>query len=91
MAQQPAANFIEITVSDTGPGIPPEELRHVFERFYRVDTSGAKTGTGLGLAIAKEIVKAHGGNIAVFSKVNDGTRFVVTLPARPATLPPSHN
>jgi signal transduction histidine kinase len=91
MAQQPAANFIEITVSDTGPGIQPEELRHVFERFYRVDTSGTKTGTGLGLAIAKEIVKAHDGNIAVFSKVNDGTRFVVTLPARPATPPPSHS
>ncbi|MBM3166197.1 MAG: cell wall metabolism sensor histidine kinase WalK [Chloroflexi bacterium] len=87
-AYQPATSLIEVTVSDTGQGIPPEELRHVFERFYRVNNSGTKTGTGLGLAIAKEIIKAHGGNIAVFSKLNDGTRFVVTLPASPTVPPP---
>ncbi|MBM3155542.1 MAG: HAMP domain-containing histidine kinase, partial [Chloroflexi bacterium] len=90
-AHQPATSLTEVTVSDTGPGIPPEELRHVFERFYRVNNSGTKTGTGLGLAIAKEIAKAHGGNIAVFSKLNDGTRFVVTLPASPTVPPPSRN
>ena len=90
-AQQPSADIIEITVSDTGPGIPPDQLKYVFERFYRVDKSGTKTGTGLGLAIAREIIRAHAGNITVLSKLNEGTQFVVTLPAIPLTTTVAHS
>ncbi|MCK4331316.1 MAG: HAMP domain-containing histidine kinase [Dehalococcoidia bacterium] len=79
-ARQHSPNFIEVAVLDTGPGIPPEQLPHVFERFYRVDASGTKTGTGLGLAIAREIVRAHGGDIKVNSVLGEGTEFLVRLP-----------
>jgi two-component system sensor histidine kinase VicK len=74
--------MIEIAVTDTGPGIPPEDLEHVFERFYQVDKSraGKNRGIGLGLTIAKQIVEAHGGKIFVESVVGLGTRFTVTLP-----------
>jgi len=69
---------VEITVADSGPGIPPEQLSYVFERFYQA--SGLRTGVGLGLAIAKEIVLAHGGKIEVDSTPGEGTKFMVTLP-----------
>jgi signal transduction histidine kinase len=69
-------------VDDSGPGIAPEERERVFERFYRVDKSrAAKTGgRGLGLAIASEIVKAHGGSIAIGDSSLGGASFTVTLP-----------
>jgi two-component system sensor histidine kinase CiaH len=73
-----------ITVVDQGVGIAPVDLPHVFDRFYRVDQSRTKTGVGghgLGLAIAQRIVQAHHGNITVSSKIGQGTKFVVTLPA----------
>jgi two-component system OmpR family sensor kinase len=78
---------VEITVSDTGEGIPPEDLSRIFERFYRGDKSRGKgsKGAGLGLAIAREIVRAHGGEIRAESLVGLGTRFTVTLP--PSTPP----
>jgi len=69
---------IAITVADSGPGIPPEQMAHVFERFYRAGAE--RTGTGLGLAIAREIVVAHEGDIAVSSSTGEGTEFTVTLP-----------
>lgn len=71
-----------IKVTDTGVGIPPESLEHVFDRFYRVDkTRESETGnSGLGLAIVKRIVELHHGQIQVDSKVNHGTQFTVTLP-----------
>jgi heavy metal sensor kinase len=74
--------FVVIAVIDTGPGIPPEHLPHLFERFYRVDKarSRARGGSGLGLAIAQEIVHAHGGAIQVESEVGVGTTFTVRLP-----------
>jgi heavy metal sensor kinase len=70
-----------IGISDTGVGIPPEHLPHLFERFYRVekDRSSRTGGTGLGLAIAKEIIRLHGGKIKVKSEVNRGTTFTVHL------------
>jgi len=73
---------VEIAVNDTGNGIRPEDLPHVFERFYRADRSRTRGsgGTGLGLAIAKHIVEAHGGRISVSSRVDEGTSFKFTIP-----------
>jgi signal transduction histidine kinase len=78
-------NTVRLLVRDTGPGISPEHLPHVFERFYRIDTSqqsrrGATRGSGLGLAIAKSIVENHGGQIGVSSQLNNGTTFWADLP-----------
>ncbi|HEX9382525.1 MAG TPA: HAMP domain-containing sensor histidine kinase, partial [Gemmatimonadaceae bacterium] len=73
---------VVITVADTGAGISPEQLPHIFDKFYQADNQAqaASKGTGLGLAIAKEIVEAHGGQTTVESRVGEGTTFVVTLP-----------
>jgi two-component system, OmpR family, sensor kinase len=72
----------QFEVVDTGVGIPPENLPHIFDRFYRVDKARTRTqgGSGLGLSIAKWIAEAHGGKITVSSKVGEGTKFVVSLP-----------
>jgi heavy metal sensor kinase len=71
-----------ISISDTGMGIPPEKVPHIFERFYRVDKgrSRADGGAGLGLAIAKYIAEAHGGKIEVESQIGKGSTFSVSLP-----------
>src|SRR5207248_9619386 len=75
-----------VTVRDTGEGIPPEHLPHVFDRFYRVDgvRSRERGGTGLGLSIARSVVAAHGGRIELESAPGRGTTCTVTLPQRPA-------
>jgi signal transduction histidine kinase len=74
---------LQVTVSDSGPGIPAAEVPHLFERFYRgganQGASGRK-GYGLGLAISREIVRAHGGEIWAASEEGHGTTFVFTLP-----------
>jgi two-component system OmpR family sensor kinase len=79
---------IEIMVEDTGRGISPEHLSHIFDRFYQVrDTdSNGERGLGLGLSFVSWIAKAHGGSVAVDSELNKGSRFTVTLPplAEPA-------
>jgi two-component system sensor histidine kinase ResE len=75
-----APNFAEVSIVDTGPGIPTEQIRHVFERFYRADLKAGKAGAGLGLAIARQIVLAHGGDITAKSTLGKGTQFVVRLP-----------
>lgn len=74
---------VHLSVSDTGGGIAPDALPHIFERFYRVDKarSRAQGGAGLGLAIVKSIVDAHGGQIQAYSTLGKGSTFVVTLPA----------
>jgi signal transduction histidine kinase len=72
--------LIQVSVSDTGPGIPPEDVPHLFERFYRATTAGNGKGHGLGLAISREIVRAHGGEIWATSELNRGTTFAFTLP-----------
>jgi two-component system, NtrC family, sensor histidine kinase KinB len=74
---------VQLTVSDNGPGIPPEIRDHLFERFAQWNVNGGKSGSaGLGLAIAREIVEAHGGRIFVHSELGHGTAFVVSLPVR---------
>ncbi|MBI3737578.1 MAG: HAMP domain-containing protein [Chloroflexi bacterium] len=80
VSTQVEAGAIRISVSDTGRGISPEHLDHIFDRFYRADTSRTQTGAGLGLAIARQIVLAHKGEITVTGKVGEGTRITVSLP-----------
>jgi PAS domain S-box-containing protein len=83
------AERIELAVSDTGIGIPPEAQPHLFERFYRVPHAQGRTheGTGIGLSLVSELVKQHGGEIRVESTPGAGSRFIVTLPAGDAHLP----
>ena len=69
-----------VRVSDEGPGIPPQELERIFNRFYRVDRSRSQAGTGLGLAIAKHLVVAHGGSIRAYNRSPRGATFEVRLP-----------
>jgi heavy metal sensor kinase len=69
-----------VTVNDMGAGIPPEHIPHIFDRFYRVDGSRSTNGIGLGLAIARNIARAHGGEISVASVLGRGTSFTVELP-----------
>jgi heavy metal sensor kinase len=73
-------NIVELSITDTGPGIPAEDLPHIFERFYRVEKSRASRGSGLGLAIAVQIARAHGAEIAVNSTLGAGTTFTVQFP-----------
>ena len=75
-----------IEVADDGPGIPAEHLPRLFERFYRVDKGRSRElgGTGLGLSIARHIAESHGGSIRVASRLGEGTRFTVRIPAGPA-------
>lgn len=72
----------EIVVKDTGKGIPPEDLPHIFERFYRADKSRNRMtgGAGIGLTIAKAIIEAHKGKVQVKSKTDEGTEFIISLP-----------
>jgi len=73
---------VSVSITDAGPGIPPQDISRIFERFYQVDKSRARHhGSGLGLAIAKEIVEAHGGTIRVENQTGAGARFSVTLSA----------
>ena len=74
---------VTISVTDTGDGIPKDDIEHIFEQFYRVDTSRARAtgGTGLGLTIVKRLVDAHRGQIKVTSKPGTGSTFTVTFPA----------
>lgn len=84
---QPFANAIDISVADTGIGIPEQDRPRVFERFYRVDKARSRElgGTGLGLAIVKHIVEGHGGQVWVEANRPRGSRFVVRLLINPGT------
>lgn len=83
---------VEIEVADTGPGIHPAHLPHLFERFYRVDKARSRSsgGNGLGLAIAREIALAHGGDITVHSAPGKGATFIVRLPSSLGSNPRLH-
>ncbi|GAA3769321.1 PAS domain S-box protein [Terriglobus aquaticus] len=80
-------NEVQIEVADTGRGIPPEKLEHIFGRFQQVDASDARTmgGTGLGLAICRSIVTQHGGRIWAESEVGKGSSFFISLPSKPSS------
>ena len=80
MSALPDRRNVITRVSNTGDGIAPEHLPHVFERFYKVDRSRRDQGTGLGLAIVKHIVLAHGGDVDVESSLGEGATFTFTLP-----------
>ena len=71
---------VVFTVTDNGIGIPDDDLRHLFQPFYRASNAGNISGTGLGLNIVKESVNRQGGNVNVESKINKGTIFTVNFP-----------
>ena len=73
-------DYLKVVVSDTGIGVPTEDLSKVFDRFYQGQSKGISMGTGLGLAITKEIIEGHKGSIHVESRLGSGTSFIFTLP-----------
>ena len=89
VALRRVAQTVQLTVRDTGTGIPAEQLPHIFERFHRVEGTRARTheGTGIGLALVQELAKLHGGTTAVRSVYGVGTTLTVTIPLGWAHLP----
>jgi len=93
----PVRRVVQVTVADTGIGIPSGERNKVFDAFYQVDSSSTREygGTGLGLSIVKRIVEAHGGTVVISANEPSGTVFTVTLPSAqarrtlPSRLPPA--
>jgi two-component system phosphate regulon sensor histidine kinase PhoR len=82
---------VEVSVQDDGPGIPPEAIERIFERFYRVDKARSREqgGTGLGLSIVKHLVQCHGGRVWATSEPGRGTTFFFTLAQDTGALQPS--
>jgi len=74
------ADLVEISVSDTGVGVPPESLERIFRPFYTTK----RGGTGLGLSLCRRIIRQHGGTLSVESKLGKGSRFIIRLPLREA-------
>jgi len=89
LTARPYGQSLRFDVADTGRGIPPDKLEHIFDRFAQVDVEDGKPGggTGLGLAIARSIVQSHGGTIEVSSSEQSGTCFRVTVPQRDRQMP----
>lgn len=89
IATEEKADYAELTVEDTGIGIPKAELPHLFERFHRIHGAKSRTaeGSGIGLAVVNELVKMHGGTIKVASKEGKGTTFIIRIPYGSAHLP----
>ena len=86
---QAVGDAVELSVSDTGVGIPEAELPRLFERFHRVSETRSRTyeGSGIGLALVQELVKLHGGTLRVASQLEQGTNFTIALPLGAAHLP----
>ena len=76
----PVEGALQLEVSDTGAGIPPDDLPRIFERFYKTDPSRSGGGTGLGLSIARHLIESHGGTIRAESGQGEGSRFLFTIP-----------
>ena len=81
-ASQPDKKFIELSMSDNGPGIPPEEQRKIFQKFYQIEGNftGQVVGMGLGLSLVKRVVEAHGGEVILQSVFGQGSTFILRLP-----------
>ena len=92
LRQTSDARHVQLTVRDTGVGIPAHELPRLFERFHRIEGQDGRTqeGTGIGLALVHELVRLHGGTVQVSSKIGEGTQLTVTIPAGSGHLPPQH-
>ena len=75
-----SGDAVEVSVIDTGTGISPQDLPHVFDRFYRAKDRPSREGMGLGLSIARHIAEQHGGKVDVSSQLGQGSRFTVVLP-----------
>jgi two-component system sensor histidine kinase BaeS len=82
LSAQAQAGEVEIRVADTGPGLAPEDLPHIFDRFWQRDTKRTGEGSGLGLAIVRGLVQAHGGHVGVESTPGQGAVFHLKLPRR---------
>jgi len=83
-----ARSWLDVTVTDCGPGLPPEALSHVFERFYKADAARTRSdGSGLGLAIALENVRLHGGTLEAANRPEGGAEFTLRLPMHAAPVP----
>jgi signal transduction histidine kinase len=80
---------VVVSIHDTGPGVAPEHLPYLFDRFFRADRgrNRAKGGSGLGLAIAQSIARAHGGRLEVASAVGQGSTFTAILPCAASRYP----
>jgi signal transduction histidine kinase len=76
----PSGRAVRLWVRDTGPGVPPEEVERIFDRFARGSTTGGVPGSGLGLAIVRAIAQGHGGDVVVERSDGGGARFVMTWP-----------
>ena len=81
LTTRPAGDSAELTVTDSGPGIPAADLPHIFERFWRGTAAAGRAGSGIGLAVVAELTAAHGGTITASSPPGGGTAFTLTLPA----------
>lgn len=82
ISKQITGDRIRLSVTDSGPGIPPEHREHIFQRFYRAPESRSMPGSGLGLAIARQVFERHGGSVHAEESPDGGTRMVVELPRR---------
>jgi signal transduction histidine kinase len=85
LGAEPAGAHVRITIRDTGPGIPPAHLPHIFDRFYKADQARTATstasGSGLGLSIVRAIVERHGGSVSAANAADGGAIFEILLPA----------
>ena len=80
MSLEETPGFVRLRIRDTGCGIAPADLPHVFQRFYRADTSRNLPGNGLGLALVRAVVVSYGGRVTCVSEPGKGAEFVVQLP-----------
>ena len=80
--------FVRFFVEDSGPGIPDEDISHIFDRFWTARGNSRVRGTGMGLAIVRGITEAHGGRIWVERGPLGGARFNLLMPAAPRAIPP---